>query len=228
MNINKDYLEIGIFKGHRLPLHIFILLVVMCALLLPWDQSYAAKGDHYVVVVDSGKVRGGPAKTYPLVASVFKGHELVEIDRRTSWVNIRSTTKAIEGWVHTSLLVRKKTPPKKKPRVKPRQLSHAEALAQFNQAFSKLRGKLKDEQGKEFFGAVTSKGNGIIHINATSAWMGLPGWQKEADIKQLFSMWHSAYNRRPIAVYIDETGKPLPGAMYARDQSGKDHIAVRD
>jgi len=173
------------------------LLIILFPVLV-----LAVTGDTLYVQANTVNMREGPSTTHPVIMKLHKGHKLIEISRRGSWVEVGAErTNGKIGWIHSSLVGEKhsdgSTTAPETPEFK-----------RFESAFNQLNAKIRRSTGYNFFTKSENLGDGIVQVTATDVWLSAPLADRKSNLRTIYDMWDAAEKSDlPIAVYVvDEYG----------------------
>ena len=173
------------------------ILAFAAVSLISAASALAEPGDKVYVQKSGVNVRSGPGTSNPVLLTLGKGHELIELSQQGEWINVGiSRSGGKDGWIHSSLVAS----------VSPGGASVAPADPKFD-AFvrdvEKLNSKVKPVAGFPFFTRVENLGDGIVQVTAHRQWLAAPRTDRDSNLDTLFNLWsaHEA-SGLPIAVYV--------------------------
>jgi uncharacterized protein YgiM (DUF1202 family) len=160
-------------------------------------HARGASGDILYVKVDRVNVRQGASTKTPVLITLNKGHELLEIYRQEEWIQVGvARTGGKIGWIHRSLVTSElplggKTTTPLTPE-----------FENFMWAFNILNHKVKSATGVTFFTEVEDLADGIIRVTATDTWLSGSRQERESNLRTIYKLWKAANDNLPVAVYI--------------------------
>lgn len=175
---------------------ILVIVIAVAAGL----TARAAPGDKLYITADRAVVRTSASITSASVIAVNRGHELMEFQVVGNWIEVGvARTGGKTGWVRRQDVSSQKQGGK----------TTAPLSAQFKvfrAAFDQLNHRVEVQSGVRFFTGAEDRGDGILYVTATSAWLAGPRQARESNARTILELWRAANNDLPVMVYIQDSG----------------------
>lgn len=218
----------------RLAAFAIALLGAVWSVLVP-----AASADTLRVTGDGVNVRAGPELGAAVMLQVHSDQEAVELDRDDPWVRVRLRDRAVEGWIHGSLLApateaeegqggpvvaapppeASEPEPATDPAVESSRPVIEAALAPVDQAaLESFKGSVDyinrratRMAGTGLFSDVEATAPGEVRVVATDVWGTIPPGGQKSYLNTLYLRWGAASaTGGPLRVeVVDESGAVL-------------------
>ena len=143
-------------------------------------NTYAATGDELIISGDIVNLRIAPSTDATSPIKLLKGKKVIEIQRQNNWVEVQTQRQDIKtGWVYKTLL--KKAKQKESLEVK-RYRIFKERFASYTEGRQKLNDTI-------YFVESRDKGEGVIEIIATKAWVYADIEDRATSLNDVFKLW---------------------------------------
>lgn len=138
-------------------------------------------------------LRENPATDASILLQLEKGHPLHEIQRDGDWVQVATGLEEIKsGWVYAALISTDRN------RMAGGQRINNDIVALFKQAFAEYNRR----GGKGLFPEAEYRGDGVMQVTATDAWLARPLRERQQSLNELFALWAAAVGEG-VSISVD-------------------------